>query len=168
MKLLKHKYFPLGCLIAVLLWVTTSDHEPNITLSKISFDETFGSPHIVEGNYLYYLGPWGPCATIYKFRVDGDTIIQVKSYYCYDLAELSPYIPKLIESLRSDDEGTVARVRRFLESVMRMTWPNGYTGYMQNASYQGTPFERGREAGHDEWKQWWEREGEDAFNTLDQ
>ena len=155
--------------VLIALLVNTYLSTPKSTLHSISkkaFLETFGSPHIVEGNYVYYLGSWGPGATLHKFRFDGDMMIESASQY-YEEEELYPYISKLIESLRSDDQGRVYRARRFLEGVMTMQWPNGYgAGYMKGEGYKGLPFERGKypHAGYEEWKQWWEREGKDSFN----
>jgi hypothetical protein len=154
----------LNLILIALLIIIIAFPKPTLILSKTAFYETFGSPHFIEGNDLYYLGAWGPGATLHKFRVDGDTITQVESHY-YEEDEVTTYIPKLIESLRSDDEGRVHRARRFLTTVFRLAWPDGY--HARGDDHKGTPFEKGKypDAGYDEWKSWWEREGEDFFTS---
>ena len=138
----------LGVVFAILLLSACSE---SLVLSKQAIEETFGSPHIVKENYIHYLGAWGPGATSHKFYFQGDRITRVEyGYYAKD--KIIEYIPQLIDSLRSSDPNLVNKARRFLISVMCMTYPEGWN-YMGDG-YKGTPFD-GRKTGYDEWRQWW-------------
>jgi len=141
----------------------------NVSLSD--FQETFGEPDIVEENLCYYMGVWSPGATLLKVRFLGDTILGVESER-YAESALVVYVPKLIESLKSENSNIALGAFSFLYSVMRMTYPNGYYEqyYMTDNPYKGTPFETSTPDGHtnlyQQWKDWWEIDGRSDFQRM--
>ena len=140
----------------------------NVSLSD--FKETFGEPDIVEENLCYYMGAWGPGATMLKVRFLGDTILGVESER-YAESALVVYIPKLIESLKSENSNIVLGAHSFLYTVMTMTYPNGYGEYVWTDNpYKNTPFERYQIAWdtnfYQQWKDWWEIDGCSDFQRM--
>ncbi|MDE0325991.1 MAG: hypothetical protein OXN27_18905 [Candidatus Poribacteria bacterium] len=129
--------------------------------------EVHGAPHIVQDNVCYYLGPWGPGATVLKihykgspekgdsnlprtvFGADGDPYYQSVVSIEWEYMEEDRfyfYFPLLIESLKDTTpggKGGHALVR--LYDIMYMEFPNGYGDYYMHPTkdtYTGTPFER--------------------------
>ena len=141
------------------------------SVSVSDFKETFGEPDIVEENLCYYMGAWGPGATLLKVRFSGNTILGVESER-YDESALVVYIPKLIESLKSENSNIALGAFSFLYSVMRMTYPNGYYEqyYMTDNPYKGTPFETYTPDWntnlYQQWKDWWEIDGRSDFQRM--
>ena len=140
-------------------------------VSLSDFKETFGEPDIVEENHCYYMGAWTPGATLLKVRFLGDTILGVESER-YDESVLVVYIPKLIESLKSENSNIALGAFNFLYSVMKMTYPNGYYEqyYMTDNPYKGTPFETSTPDWetnvYQQWKDWWEIDGRSDFQRM--
>ena len=162
--------------------------EDRVSLS--AFNETFGSPHILNADegVCYYMGAWGPGATLMKIRFQDDMILSMESEY-YEEAILSTYIPRLIESLRVEESEVDEFYRRyginprdvanralnFLTSVMHMTYPNGYgkyymTGMTGNNPYKDTPFEKSNPLwspnSYQQWNEWWHRKGHVDFSRF--
>ena len=141
----------------------------NVSLS--AFKETFGEPDIVEKNLCYYMGAWTPGATLLKVRFSGDTILDVASER-YDESALVVYIPKLIESLKSENANIALGAFSFLYSVMTMTYPHGYYEqyYLRDNLYKGTPFETYTPDWdtnvYQQWKDWWELDGRSDFQRM--
>ena len=140
----------------------------NVSLSD--FKETFGEPDIVEEHICYYMGAWTPGATLLKVRFSGDTILGVESER-YAESALVVYIPKLIESLKSENANIVLGAHSFLYTVMTMTYPNGYGEYVWTDNpYKNTPFERYEIAWdtnfYQQWKDWWELDGRADFQRM--
>ena len=141
----------------------------NVSLSD--FKETFGEPDIVEENLCYYMGAWNPGATLLKVRFSGNTILGIESER-YDESVLVVYIPKLIESLKSENANVALGAFSFLYSVMKMTYPNGYYEqyYMTDNPYKGTPFETSTPDQdtnvYQQWKDWWEIDGRSDFQRM--
>ena len=134
------------------------------------FKETFGEPDIVEENICYYMGAWTPGATLLKVRFSGDTILGVESEK-YDESALPVYIPKLIESLKSENVNIALRAFNFLYSVMHMTYPNGYGEYyMTQTRYKDTPFETYPPDWdtnvYQQWRDWWQDVGRFDFQRM--
>ena len=141
----------------------------NVSLSD--FKETFGEPDIVEENLCYYMGAWTPGATLLKVRFSGDTILDVSSER-YDESALVVYIPKLIDSLKSENANIALGAFSFLYSVMTMTYPHGYYEqyYLTDDLYKGTPFETytpdWNTNVYQQWKDWWELDGRSGFQRM--
>ncbi|MDE0084239.1 MAG: hypothetical protein OXU23_00900 [Candidatus Poribacteria bacterium] len=129
--------------------------------------EVHGSPHIVQDNVCYYLGPWGPGATVlkiyyeetakplksnlpgFKYIEGGDPYFQritsIESEYIEE-DRLHFYIPLLIESLKDTTQGGKGmRALSRLYGIISIEFPNGYGDYYMHPTkdkYTGTPFER--------------------------
>lgn len=134
------------------------------------FKETFGEPDIVEENICYYMGAWTPGATLLRVRFSGDTILGVESEK-YDESAFPVYIPKLIESLKSENANIALGAFDFLYSVMHMTYPNGYGEYyMTQTPYKDTPFETyppdWDTKVYQQWKDWWQNVGRFDFQRM--
>ncbi|MXY27178.1 hypothetical protein F4Y59_03310 [Candidatus Poribacteria bacterium] len=158
--------------------------EDRVSLS--AFNETFGSPHIFDADegVCYYMGAWGPGATLMKIRFQDDMILSMESEY-YEEAVLSTYIPRLIESLRVEESEVDEFYRRiginpldvanralmFLTNVMHQTYPNGYgEHYMTSEPYKDTPFETSYPVwspnSYQQWNKWWQRKGHVYFSRF--
>ena len=162
----------------------SSVQEDRVSLS--AFNETFGSPHIFDADegVCYYMGAWGPGATLMKIRFQDDMILSMESEY-YEEAVLSTYIPRLIESLRVEESevdefyrkiginprDVANRALMFLTSVMHQTYPNGYGEYdMTSEPYKDTPFETSSPVwspnSYQQWNEWWQRKGHVDFSRF--
>ena len=174
------------CFFGLLLLCSCRGQQVEDLLSLSAFNETFGSPHIfnADAGICYYMGAWGPGATLMKIRFDDDTILSMESEY-YEEAVLSTYIPHLIASLRVEESkvnefyrlyginplDVANRALNFLTSVMHMTYPNGYGEYyMTGNPYKDTPFEKSNPLwspnSYQQWNEWWQREGHADFSRF--
>ena len=128
--------------------------------------EVHGSPHIVQDDVCYYLGPWGPGAVVLKINYKGSSKLDNSSVprYFYnggdpyyeqitsiewkyiDEGDLYFYVPLLIESLKDIEQGgTGKKALSKLYDIMHIEFPNGYGDYYMHPTkdkYTGTPFER--------------------------
>ena len=158
------------CLFALLLLYSCHSErvEDSFSFSLSEFTETFGFPHIIDTDegVCYYMGAWGPGATLMKIRFQDDMILSMESEY-YEEAILYTYMPRLIESLRN--QGNVAnQALGFLTSIIYLTYPNGYGEYyMTDTPYKDTLFETyppvWNSASYQKWKEWWEQKGQFEF-----
>ncbi len=149
--------------------------------------EVHGSPHIVQDNVCYYLGPWGPGAIVLKiyyegspekgdsnlprtvFGADGDPYYQSVVSIEWEYMEEDRfyfYFPLLIESLKDTTPGGKGgRALQYLYTVLSMGTPREYL-------INNTPIDsidkfrkfRSRQAEVDKttynnWKQWWDTKG---------
>ena len=184
---MRKKQSALVCFFGLLFLCSCRGQQVEDSLSLSAFNETFGSPHIfdVDEGICYYMGAWGPGATLMKIRFHEDTILSMESEY-YEEAVLSSYIPRLIESLRFEESEVDEFYRRygvnprdvanralnFLTSVMHMTYPNGYGRYYMtgNSPYKDTPFEKSNPlwspTSYQQWNEWWQRKGHLDFNRF--
>lgn len=174
------------CFFGLLFLCSCRGQQVEDSLSLSAFNETFGSPHIFDADegICYYMGAWGPGATLMKIQFDDDTILSMESEY-YEEAVLSTYIPRLIVSLRVEESevdefyriyginplDVANRALNFLTSVVHMTYPNGYGEYyMTDNPYKDTPFEKSNPLwspnSYQQWNEWWQREGHLDFNRF--
>ena len=152
--------------------------------------EVHGSPHIVQDNVCYYLGPWGPGATVLKIYHkglpekedsnlqrtvygDGDPYYQNITSIEWEYIEkdkLHFYIPLLIESLKDTTPGGKGgRALQYLYTVLSMGTPREWL--INNTPIDSiSKFRKFRslqaevdETTYNKWKQWWETKGHTAF-----
>ena len=181
------KIFGLAlAIVCCLCFCSCRGQQVEDSLSLSAFNETFGSPHIIDADegVCYYMGAWNPGATLMKIRFHEDTILSMESEY-YEEAVLSIYIPRLIASLRVEESeadefyriygidplNVANRALGFLTNVMHMTYPNGYGKYyMKDNAYKDTPFEKSNPLWspntYQQWNEWWQREGRADFSRF--
>ena len=138
------------------------------TLPQIGkFIEVHGSPHIVQNGVCYYIGPWGPGATVLKIYYQKTNTLEEAEHLGFryvNKGDLYPskqkviafeteyieedklhfYIPLLIESLKDTARGGKGeRSLKKLYTIMHMAYPDGYGDYYMHPTkntYTGTPF----------------------------
>ena len=130
-----------------------------------AFTEVYGSPHIVQDNVCYMIGPWGPGATVLKIYYKGSNekgdsnlpgiYAHHELYYQQvtsieweriDESDLHIYIPLLIDSLKDTTQGGKGgRAYMRLYCILSMEFPDGYGDYYMHPTkdgFTGTPFVR--------------------------
>ena len=154
--------------------------------------EVHGAPHIVQDNVCYYIGHWGPGATVLKIYYKGSNekgdsnLPGIYRHYVREIyykqvtsiewerineENLYFYIPLLIESLKDTERGGNATLAlRFLYRVLSMGTPTDYL--IKNTPIDSiSEFERLRsnlfpevyEETYNKWKHWWDTKGHTMF-----
>ena len=159
------------------------------------FIEVYGAPHIVHNNVCYFMGPWGPGASVLKINYKDlgkpdsprhfytgepyhEQVISIESEYIEE-DKLHFYIPLLIESMKDTTQGgTGAHAYAYLYSILRMEMPDGYGDYYMHPTkdgFTGTPFVRDKymripkfdETTYDKVIQWWNTELHEFYKIAE-
>lgn len=145
--------------------------------------EVHGSPHIVQDDVCYYLGPWGPGAVVLKINYkessksdnsslpryfhDGDPyreqVTSIEWKYIEE-GDLHFYVPLLIESLKDTTQGGVGmHALRFLYTMLSMGTPSEYliknTPIDSIDEYRSVLLPKVDEKAYSKWKHWWDTKG---------
>lgn len=148
--------------------------------------EVHGSPHIVQDDVCYYLGPWGPGAVVLKINYKGSSKLDNSTVPIYfyngddpyrervtsiewkyiDEGDLYFYVPLLIESLKDTTQGGKGtHALRFLYCVLSMGTPRDYLientpidSISEFRRLRSNLFPKVHKETYGKWKQWWETE----------
>ena len=145
-----------------------------------AFIEVYGAPHIVHNNVCYFMGFWGPGASVLKINYKDvgksdsprhfyagepyhEQVTSIESEYIEE-DRLHFYIPLLIESLKDTSQGGKGmHALAFLYNVVSMGVPTDYL--IENTPIDSiSEFERLRsnsfpkvyEETYTKWKHWWD------------
>ena len=149
--------------------------------------EVHGTPHILQDGVCYYVGPWGPGATVLKIYykgssekdnsnlprtvyANGDLYYQQVTSIEWEYIEeddLHFYIPLLIESLKDTQPGGKGtHSLRFLYTVLSMGTPREYLinntpidSISEFRNLRSNRFPKVDQEAYSKWKHWWETKG---------
>ena len=152
--------------------------------------EVHGSPHIVQDNVCYYLGPWGPGAVVLKINYkglsksdnsrlpryfhDGDPyreqVTSIEWKYI-DEGDLHFYVPLLIESLKDTTQGGPGMYAyRFLYCILSMGTPTEYLikntpidSFDEFRKLRSNLFPKVDKETYSKWKHWWDTKGHTQY-----
>lgn len=148
-----------------------------------AFIEVYGSPHIVQDNVCYFMGPWGPGAVVLKINYKdlgksdasrhfyaGEPYHEQVTLIEWEYIEedkLHFYFPLLIESLKDTSQGGKGmHALRFLYSVVSMGVPRDYLientpidSISEFRRLRSNLFPKVYEETYAKWKHWWDTKG---------